>query len=277
MEKEIVRIHGVTPRGPSEQVHNKQIIVQAGNYAATTPFLMLSEDWFAAPRGFETHPHRGMQTVTFVLDGALEHADHTGGSGVLRQGDVQWMTAGRGVMHSEMPHANEMAHTLQLWLNLPAKMKMMPARYVNQSAGEVPARKEDGIEVRVYAGKSGTVEQKHGSDWPMMLLDVRMEPGKMLFQDIPSIYRGFVYVLEGSGRMGAGGTPVIKGQIAWFDPTLGDDNDTFTIAADEPLRLLLFAGPPIQEPVAFGGPFVMNTEQEIHQAFMDFRSGKFLS
>jgi redox-sensitive bicupin YhaK (pirin superfamily) len=99
----------------------------------------------------------------------------------------------------------------------------------------------------------------------------------MLFQDIPSMYRGFVYVLEGSGRMGAGGTPVTKGQIAWFDPTLGNGADTFTIAADEPLRLLLFAGPPIQEPVAFGGPFVMNTEQEIHQAFMDFRSGKFLA
>lgn len=277
MEKEIVRIHGVTRRGPSEQVNDKQIIVQAGDYVATTPFLMLSEDWFAAPRGFETHPHRGMQTVTFVLDGALEHADHTGGHGVLRQGDVQWMTAGRGVMHSEMPHENEMAHTLQLWLNLPAKMKMMPARYVNQSAADVPVRKENGIEVRVYAGKSGDVEQQHGSDWPMMLLDVRMETGKMLFQDIPSMYRGFVYVLEGSGRMGVGGTPVTKGQIAWFDPTLGDGNDTFTIAADEPLRLLLFAGPPIQEPVAFGGPFVMNTEQEIHQAFADFRSGKFLS
>ena len=275
MEKEIVRVHGVTPRGPSEQVNDKQVVVPAGDYNATTPFLMLSEDWFAAPRGFETHPHRGMQTVTFVLDGALEHADHTGGNGVLRKGDVQWMTAGRGVMHSEMPHGNETAHTLQLWLNLPAKMKMMPARYVNQSAADVPVRNEDGIEVHVYAGKSGTAEQTHGSDWPMMLLDVRMQAGKMLFQDIPSMYRGFVYVLEGSGRMGAGGMPVTKGQVAWFDPTLGDGNDTFTIAADEPLRLLLFAGPPIQEPVAFGGPFVMNTQAEINQAFADFRSGKF--
>ena len=90
------------------------------------------------------------------------------------------------------------------------------------------------------------------------------------------MYRGFVYVLKGSGRMGAGGTPVTAGQVAWFDPSLGDGNDTFTIAADEPLRLLLFAGPPIQEPVAFGGPFVMNTEEEVHQAFMDFRAGRFL-
>ena len=196
---------------------------------------------------------------------------------MLRKGDVQWMTAGRGVMHSEMPHENEMAHTLQLWLNLPAKMKMMPARYVNQSAGEVPVNKGEGFEVRVYAGKSGNAEQPHGSDWPLVLLDIRLEPGRFLFQEVPAMYRGFVYVLEGSGRIGEGGTPISAGKVAWFDPSLGDGDDSLTINADAPLRLLLFAAPPIQEPVAFGGPFVMNTEAEIHQAFMDFRSGNFLT
>jgi redox-sensitive bicupin YhaK (pirin superfamily) len=277
MEREIVRVHGVTKRGPSEQVNDKQIILPAGNYAQTTPFLMLSEDWFAAPRGFEAHPHRGMQTVTFVLEGALEHKDHTGGHGVLRAGDVQWMTAGRGVEHSEMPHGNEMAHTLQLWLNLPAKQKMIAARYVNQAAADVPVRKEDGIEVRVYAGRSGSVEHSYGSDWPLTLLDIRMEPRKFLFQEIPAMYRGFAYVLEGSARLGADGTPVTVGHVAWFDPSLGDGDDTLTIASDEKkVRLLLFAAPPIQEPVAFGGPFVMNTAQEIQQAFADYRSGKFL-
>ncbi|HVG52634.1 MAG TPA: pirin family protein [Xanthobacteraceae bacterium] len=276
MEREIVRVHGVTKRGPSEQVNDKQIILQAGNYAQTTPFLMLSEDWFAAPRGFEAHPHRGMQTVTFVLEGALEHKDHTGGHGVLRAGDVQWMTAGRGVEHSEMPHGNEMAHTLQLWLNLPAKQKMTAARYVNQAAEDVPVRNEDGIEVRVYAGRSNGVEHPYGSDWPLTLLDIRMEPRKLLFQEIPAMYRGFVYVLQGRARIGAGGTPVAQGEVAWFDPSLGNGDDTLTIAADEQLRLLLFAAPPIQEPVAFGGPFVMNTAQEIQQAFADYRSGKFL-
>lgn len=276
MEKEIVRIHGVTRRGPSEQVHDKQVIVQAGNYAATTPFLMLSEDWFAAPRGFETHPHRGMQTVTFVLDGALEHADHTGGRGVLRKGDVQWMTAGRGVLHSEMPHENEMAHTLQLWLNLPAKMKMTAARYVNQSADEVPVRKGDGFEVRVYGGRSGDVTQPHGSDWPMMMLDIHLDVGKSLAQEVPANYRGFLYVLEGKAALGAAKVPVSTGQIAWFDPSPSDGADSVTISADAPLRVLLYAGPPIDEPVAFGGPFVMNTEEEIHQAFMDFRTGRFL-
>ena len=277
MEREIVRVHGVTKRGPSEQVHDKQIILQADNYTQTTPFLVLSEDWFAAPRGFEIHPHRGMQTVTIVLDGALEHKDHTGGHGVLRAGDVQWMTAGRGVLHSEMPHGDEMAHTLQLWLNLPAKLKMTAARYVNQIAADVPVRHDDGVEVRVYAGRSGAAEHPHGSDWPMTLLDIRMEPRKLLFQEVPAMYRGFLYVLQGSARVGAGGTPVTAGQVAWFDPSLGDGDDTLTIAADEQLRALLFAAPPIQEPVAFGGPFVMNTAEEIQQAFADYQSGKFLA
>jgi len=277
MEREISRVHGVTKQGPSEQVHDKRIVLQADKYEETSPFLVLSEDWFAAPRGFESHPHRGMQTVTLVLDGMLEHKDHTGGHGVLHAGDVQWMTAGRGVLHSEMPHGSEMAHTLQLWLNLPAKMKMIPARYVNQTAAGVPVRHEDGVEVRVYAGRSGSIEHAYGSDWPLVLLDIRMEPGKFLFQEVPAMYRGFVYVLDGSARIGAGGTPVVAGEVAWFDPSLAREDDTLTIASDQKLRLLLFASPPIQEPVAFGGPFVMNTPEEIRQAFADYRSGHFLA
>lgn len=276
MEKSITRVHGVIPRGPSEQVHNKQVIVPPDDYANTTPFLMLSEDWFGAPRGFETHPHRGMQTVTFVVDGALEHRDHTGGHGVLRAGDVQWMTAGRGVMHSEMPHADEVAHTLQLWLNLPAAMKMMPARYVNQSSAEVPARTDDGVEVRVYAGRAGGDEVPHGSDWPMMMLDIRLAAGKSVTQEVPAGYRGFLYTMDGSATLGANKAEVSAPSVAWFDPSSGEGADTVTIAASAPFRAVLFAGPPINEPVAFGGPFVMNTAEEIRQAFMDFRSGRFL-
>jgi quercetin 2,3-dioxygenase len=277
MEKKIVRVHGVIRRGPSEQVHDKQLVFPPDGYAEQTPFLMLSEDWFAAPRGFEEHPHRGMQTVTFVLDGALEHRDHTGGHGVLREGDVQWMTAGRGVMHSEMPHADEMAHTLQLWLNLPARLKMTKARYVNQIADQVPVRRGDGVEVRVYAGRSGEIEQPHGSDWPMMLLDIRLDAGKTLAQQVPADYRGFIYVTNGKGRLGADNVPVITTQVAWFDPsTGGDEEDTVTIAAEAAMRVLLIASPPINEPVAFGGPFVMNTEAEIRQAFMDYRTGNLL-
>ncbi len=134
----IVPAGAVNRRGAD---HANRMIVAPEDFAAISPFLVLVEDWFRAPAGFPTHPHRGIQTVTVVLDGALEHRDHTGGHGVLRQGDVQWMTAGHGVLHSELPHERETAHTLQLWLNLPARQKMIPARYVNQLGADVPVVK----------------------------------------------------------------------------------------------------------------------------------------
>ena len=124
--RSISRLARAIPAGSNEQVRNKQRVIGAEGWDKTSPFLFLSEDWFGPDGGFETHPHRGMQTVTVVLEGALEHRDHTGAHGVLQAGDVQWMTAGRGVLHSEMPRGP--VHTLQLWLNLPRAQKMIPAK-----------------------------------------------------------------------------------------------------------------------------------------------------
>ena len=177
MDRKVDRIEHPLEFGASGQVQRKRLVLHSEDFAALSPFLRLSEDWFAAPGGFETHPHRGMQTVTLVLDGALHHRDHTGADGVLRQGDVQWMTAGRGVLHSEMPHEREPAHTLQLWLNLPHAKKMIPARYVDQRLANVPVLRGDGVERRVYAGRFDGIEQPQGSEWPMMLIDIAMEPG----------------------------------------------------------------------------------------------------
>ena len=272
MKREISRVARVIPRGPTSQVQNKQLVVGAEGYAATSPFLFLSEDWFGLPGGFEEHPHRGMQTVTFILGGALEHRDHTGAHGILRAGDVQWMTAGHGVLHSEMPHGGEQAHTLQLWLNLPAKMKMIPARYQDQRLAEVPVRKLPGGEVRVYAGRSGDAAHGHGSDWPMWLLELRLQPGATLSQEVPQAHRGFVYVLEGGGEIG--GKPVKAGDVAWFEPGGGEE---LSFAARDPFRALVFSGPPIDEPVVAYGPFVMNTRQEIQQAFVDYQSGRLVA
>src|SRR5688572_12377473 len=165
--RQVSRISRVIPQGASSQVESKQLVIGAEGWEKTSPFLFLSEDWFGKPKGFETHPHRGMQTVTIVLDGAIEHRDHTGAHGVLEAGDVQWMTAGHGVLHSEMPHGDGTAHTLQLWLNLPAKMKMIPARYQDQRLKDTPVRRLPGGEVRVYAGRSGEVSHAHGSDYPI--------------------------------------------------------------------------------------------------------------
>jgi redox-sensitive bicupin YhaK (pirin superfamily) len=270
--RRISRVSHVIPQGANSQVENKQLVIGVEGWENTTPFLFLSEDWFAAPKGFEEHPHRGMQTVTVVLEGALEHRDHTGAHGILHAGDVQWMTAGHGVLHSEKPYGNETAHTLQLWLNLPRNMKMIPARYQDQRLADVPVRKLKQGEVRVYAGRSGDVQHSHGSDYPMSLLDIRLAAGGALKQQVSPKDRGFVYVLE--GRATIGGKEVEKGDVAWFEPGEGDE---LSIAAAEDFRGLLFSGEPIREPAVAYGPFVMNTRQEIQQAFLDYQAGKLVA
>jgi hypothetical protein len=162
-------------------------------------------------------------------------------------------------------------HTLQLWLNLPAKMKMIPARYQDQRLADTPVRKIEGGEVRVYAGRSGDVEHGHGSDYPMWLIDIALRTPHRLKQEIPVRYRGFLYVLEGTVRIGE--TEVTTGEVAWFEPGGGD----LSIEALEDFRGLLFAGEPIHEPAVAYGPFVMNTKQEIQQAFMDYQAGRLVA
>jgi len=276
LERKIDRIERPLDRGANEQVQAKRLVLRPGAYDRQSPFLHLSEDWFAAPGGFETHPHRGMQTVTLVLDGALHHRDHTGADGVLRAGDVQWMTAGRGVLHSEMPYGRETAHTLQLWLNLPASAKMIAARYVDQPLSSVPARRLPGIEVRVYAGASGDVAHRHGSYWPMMFLDCALEPGSHFTQEIPAAFRAFLYVLKGRALVGADRRHLSALDVAWLEPGSEAEGaiDTVSLAAEEPFRCLLYAAPPIDEPVAAYGPFVRNTVDENRQAFADYQLGR---
>jgi hypothetical protein len=207
-----------------------------------------------------------------VLEGALEHRDHTGAHGILRAGDVQWMTAGHGVLHSEMPHGDETVHTLQLWLNLPRKMKMIPARYQDQRLQETPKRPVPGGEVRVYAGRSGEVSHPHGSDYPMSLLDLRLDAGASLGQEISTRDRGFVYVLAGEAMIG--GRKVEEAEVAWFEPSEGT---VLRLEAKEDFRGLLFSGEPIHEPAVAYGPFVMNTRQEIQQAFLDYQAGRLVA
>jgi hypothetical protein len=268
----VSRIARVISQGATSQVEKKQLVIGAEGWEQTTPFLFLSEDWFGRPKGFETHPHRGMQTVTVVLEGALEHRDHTGAHGILRAGDVQWMTAGHGVLHSEMPHGEETAHTLQLWLNLPRRLKMIPARYQDQRLPDVPVRKVPGGEVLVYAGRSGDASHPHGSDYPMSLLDIRLSAGARLGQEISTRDRGFVYVLSGAATIS--GRKVREGDVAWFEP--GED-PVLELEAKEDFRGLLFSGEPIHEPAVAYGPFVMNTKQEIQQAFLDYQAGRLVA
>ena len=279
MQRSVTRIETAKPPGRSAPTHANRMVVAPGDFADHSPFLMMAEDWFAPPAGFPTHPHRGMETVTIVLEGALEHRDHTGGHGLLREGDVQWMTAGKGVMHSEMP-GPQGVHSLQLWLNLPAAQKMSKARYADQRTSEAPVVSGPGWEVCVYAGRQGETVQPAGSSYPIALCIATLQPGADCALEIGADERGFLYVLEGSAQVGADETPLQAGQIAWFDPSgdaSGDPDRLVLRAAEKPFRAALFSGRPIDEPVVAYGPFVMNTQAEIRQAFADYQNGVFVS
>jgi redox-sensitive bicupin YhaK (pirin superfamily) len=260
----IARTNEAAPRQGAASTHQNRLVVAPSDYANQSPFLLMAEDWFAPPSGFPTHPHRGMETVTFVLEGALEHRDHTGAQGVLNAGDVQFMTAGGGVMHSEMP-GPEGVHSLQLWLNLPARLKRTKARYADRKRAAARLDERDGARARFYADLAF-----QGSMWPLTLIDVSIDADACYAASIPAKARTFVYVLEGAAEIG--GAEVREGQVAWADPS--DHDDVLELSAKNRIRALIYASEPIEEPVVAGGPFVMNTEAEIHEAFADLRAGR---
>jgi hypothetical protein len=246
-----------------------------GDYAAVDPFLALTEDWF--PRGvFGKHPHRGIETVTYVLDGRIDHYDNQGHEGAILPGDAQWMTAGRGLIHNEIPAEGQTVHSLQLWVNLPAAQKMVAPRYQDLVARDMPARREPGAEIRVFSGSSGGVSAPTRNIVPVTMVELRLDAGAEVRQDLPADYNAVIVVLEGAGLVGAKRTEVRAGDVVWL--TRGEDaapSEVEVAAGDRPLRALLYAGRPLREPVVSGGPFVMNTEAEIEQAYADYRAGRF--
>jgi len=249
------------------------------------PFLMLdefgtdkAEDYIA---GFPDHPHRGFETVTYMLDGRMRHRDNHGNEGVLVPGSVQWMTAGRGLVHSEMPEQQEgRMRGFQLWLNLPAREKMTAPKYQEFGPERIPvATPAAGVSTKVIAGHVGGVTgpiSQPATD--PTYLDVAIEPGAQFVQVLPPDYSAFLYVFEGEMRVGTDpeATPVRTHELA----VLGEGNEVrltgVKAGADgKSARAILVAGRPLREPVAKYGPFVMNTREELQQAFMDFQSGKF--
>jgi redox-sensitive bicupin YhaK (pirin superfamily) len=248
--------------------HQNRFVVAPTDYEAQSPFLMMAEDWFAPPAGFPTHPHRGQETVTFVLEGSLEHRDHTGAHGQLSTGDVQFMTAGAGVLHSEMP-GPEGVHSLQLWLNLPARLKTSKARYADRRLADTPVVAAPGLRARVYTGALGDVEAPPLSVWPMTLIDVALDAGATYALPVHAKSRAFVYVLDGAGAIG--GKPVRDGDIAWAS---AENAGTLGFAASSAMRALFYSAEIIREPIASYGPFVMNTEDEIRKAILDYQAGK---
>jgi redox-sensitive bicupin YhaK (pirin superfamily) len=274
---------------------------RAFGFGATSdfdPFLLLDdfrnehpEDYLA---GFPWHPHRGIETITYVLAGRVEHGDSLGNRGSLGAGDIQWMTAGRGIMHQEMPKGDPHGrmHGFQLWANLPASLKMTTPRYQDIAAKDIPEiTEDDGTHVRIicgeFGGRRGPVE---GVAADPRYLDISVPPGRRKRIKVDRTNHAFAYIFAGSGRFRDASDPqgVLNELTGAVDPAevhqagnrslvLFDRGDEIVVqAGDEGIRFLLVSGRPIEEPVAWYGPIVMNTKSELQQAFQELRDGTFI-
>ena len=236
------------------------------------------------PKGTAWHPHRGFETVTYIIDGTFEHADSHGGGGTISNGDTQWMTAGGGVLHIERPPeqlvvSGGLFHGLQLWVNLPRARKTAPPRYQDLRAGEsaLLTTPDGGALIRVIAGEVAGHHGPGSTYTPMAMLHAIISPGARLRLPWRQDFNALVYVLSGAGSVGADARPVRTGQLAVFGP-----GEMISIGGAEhqesrhpALEVVILGGAPIREPVAWAGPFVMNTRAEVLQAFEDFQSGRF--
>jgi quercetin 2,3-dioxygenase len=275
MARKVIKVVRGMPTSDGAGVKLTRVIGQPA-LEALDPFLLLDEfrsdegsDYVA---GFPDHPHRGFETVTYMLAGRMKHGDHMGNVGLLRPGSVQWMTAGRGIVHSEMPEQeNGLLWGFQLWVNLPAKDKMTAPRYQDIDPEKIPmVNAKDGVGIRVIAGKVGAVEGPvQGVATEPLYLDI-MLPGQVAYGvRVPETHSVFAYVFEGDARIA--GREIQRGELAVLDD--GDLVDL--VAGDEGARLILVAGKPLREPIAKYGPFVMNTKQQIHEAIADYQAGRF--
>jgi redox-sensitive bicupin YhaK (pirin superfamily) len=269
-----------------------------GNTSDFDPFLLLDDfrndvpaDYLA---GFPWHPHRGIETITYVLAGTVEHGDSMGNRGSIASGDVQWMTAGSGIIHQEMPRGDQAGrmHGFQLWANLPASLKMTPPRYQGIEARDIPVvTDDDGTQVRLvcgtFWGKTGPVD---GVAADPIYVDVSVPPGQRKTLPIETTRHAFAYVFAGSGKFCNASEPlaVPTEPVSWADTTppaaaenrslvLFDQGDEVMVqAGNDGIRFLLVSGKPLQEPVAWYGPIVMNTQEQLRQAFGELEKGTFL-
>lgn len=273
-ERKVERVVQAVPTSDGAGVRLSRAIANA-DLEHLDPFLLLDEfrsddpnDYIA---GFPDHPHRGFETVTYMLAGKMEHADHAGNRGLLTGGGAQWMTAGRGIIHSETPRQEGgLMWGFQLWVNLPAKHKMTAPRYQDIEPSAIPEVKTLGGSVRVIAGTFGGVTGPvQGIVTDPFYLDVRLGPRGTFETGVPEGHTAFLYTYEGAGS--AGDTALSPKTLAILS-----SGEVIRVTSNETdARFLCIAARPLNEPIARYGPFVMNTREEIHQAFDDFRNGRF--
>ena len=245
------------------------------------PFLLFDHFAFNNPlegpiRGFPMHPHRGIETVTYMLDGSVNHRDSLGNSGTIGAGDVQWMTSGRGILHEEMPRRGDSGNIygFQLWVNLPAAQKMDQPRYQEVNSSNIPVVEKDGVTIRLVAGE---VDGVHGPVTEIaaspLYMDVKLAPGSSFIYPVPSGHTTLAYVFEGTGEFGEQIVESVS-MVVFNDD--GDQIEVKSDAAGRGVQFMLISGAPFKEPIVPYGPFVMNTVEEIQQAIQDLRNGTFV-
>lgn len=251
------------------------------------PFLLFDHFAFNDPiegpiAGFPTHPHRGIETVTYMLEGNVRHRDSLGNMGIIGPGDVQWMTSGRGILHEEMPRRGPSGRVngFQLWVNLPAAEKMGQPRYQEVKEGDIPTIRHNGTAVRIVAGEYEGVQGPVGEIAARPLyMDITLQPGTAFTQPVPEGHTAVAYIFEGAGIFGLDGNDSNGSAVQADAMVIFNDGEEIRVQAAEEsrLRFMFIAGEPFREPIVPYGPFVMNTPQEIQQALDDLRNGTFVS
>ncbi|XP_057867647.1 pirin-like protein isoform X2 [Cryptomeria japonica] len=257
----------VTPRVVAKQVLSREQYEGEGaivrrsigrpELKSLDPFLLLDE-------------FSGFETVTYMLEGAFTHEDFVGHKGTIKAGDLQWMTAGRGIVHSEMPAGEGLQHGLQLWVNLAAKDKMIEPKYQELEGKDIPKVEKDGVKATVIAGEALGIESRVYTRTPTMYLDFKMEAQAVLHQPIPEGWNAFVYVLEGEASFGTPNSP----PVGAHHTLVLSSGDGVSVWNNKPCRFVVIGGQPLNEPVVQHGPFVMNTRQEIVQTIQDYHLGR---
>jgi redox-sensitive bicupin YhaK (pirin superfamily) len=278
-QRRISRIYNVPELAPGfvGPGHLAAPVIPPEDFALSDPFILLMDDHLDIgdrPVG-GPHPHAGFETVTLLLQGSIYDRDE---GGVIEAGEVQWMTAGRGIIHGENVGANGKVRLLQLWLTLPKADRWTEPGFQTIHADAVPVRRENGAEVRIYSGGSGSLRSKTRNHVPVTITEITLEPHASIDQEIPSSYNGFVFTLRGSIQAGADNTSLKTGQTGWLDRPKADGASLLRVTAgEEGARLVFYAGQPQGDPIVSYGPFVGDSKQDIVRLYTEFQSGQFVN
>ena len=276
-QRRIARIENVPPLAPgfAGAGHTAAPVISMEEFAHTDPFIALMDDHLdmAERQVGGAHPHAGFETVTLLLDGTIHDPDE---GGLIRAGEVQWMTAGSGIIHGENARALGKVRLLQLWLTLPKADRWTAPGFQDLHLDRVPVRRELGVDARVYSGASGGLQAPTRNHVPITIVEMTMKPLASIEQDVPVSYNGFVFVVEGSVRVGEDAAPIERNQVGWLDRPHGGGPSVVSLSAhQEGARIVLYAGQPQGIPIVSHGPFIGDTADDIKRSYHEYRQGRF--